>query len=114
MAKTTVEKLKLTAKGLANLSVDALQLFIDDAFMQVKEAGFPDEWQDVANRYLAAHLAVLDEKNVKSEGVGPLKREYSDKDLSFLDLNSTAYGQEYARLLKLYGDGRKGLSMVVV
>lgn len=114
MTKTTVEKLKLTAKELTSLSDDALKQYINDAWLEVEKANFPERFQDKANRYLAAHLATLADKNVKSEAVGSLKREYSGKNVSFMDLKSSPYGQEYLRLLNTYGNGGNGLNLVVL
>lgn len=114
MTKTTVEKLKLTAKELTSLSDDALEQYIEDAWLDVEKANFPEQFQDKANRYLAAHLATFADKDVKSEAVGSLKREYSEKDASLLDLESTAYGQEYLRLLEEYGNGGRGMNLVVI
>ncbi|WP_228472918.1 DUF4054 domain-containing protein [Listeria welshimeri] len=114
MVKTTVAKLKITAKSIVNLSEEALNVFIDDAFMQVQSAGFPEEYEDIANRYLAAHLATLDDKNIKSEAVGSLKREYSGNNVLFTNLKSTSYGQEYLRLLTDFAGGGNGISLVVV
>ncbi|MBC1722254.1 DUF4054 domain-containing protein [Listeria seeligeri] len=114
MAKTTISKLKVTAKSIANLSDEALTIFVDDAYIQVQSAGFPEKYEDIANRYLAAHLASLDDKYVKVEAVGSLKREYSGKNESFINLKSTSYGQEYLRLLTEYAGGGNGITLVVV
>ncbi|MBC8844981.1 DUF4054 domain-containing protein, partial [Escherichia coli] len=55
--KTDVSKLKLTASSLASVSDDSLQVHIDDSYLEVQEKGFPEKFEERANRYLAAHLA---------------------------------------------------------
>ncbi|HAA4684508.1 TPA_asm: DUF4054 domain-containing protein [Listeria monocytogenes] len=110
--KTDVSKLKLTASSLASVSDDSLQVHIDDSYLEVQEKGFPEKFEERANRYLAAHLATLANKNVKSEAVDSLKREYYEVK-GDSGLLSTEYGQEYARLLK-EANGGSGISMVVV
>ncbi|MBC3581237.1 DUF4054 domain-containing protein [Listeria monocytogenes] len=110
--KTDVDRLKLTASAIANVSDATLQLHIDDAYSEVQEKGFPENLEERANRYLAAHLATLANKDVKSEAVGSLKREYYEVK-GDTGLLSTEYGQEYARLLK-EANGGSGLNLVVV
>lgn len=113
MAKTTVEKVKLTAKEVASVDDDAIELFISDSWNEVKRKGFPEDIEEQANRYLACHLAVLNNQNTKREKVGSLEREYSGFHSTYTDLKRTVYGQEYARLLKEYTRGN-GLSLVVI
>lgn len=110
--KTDVDRLKLTASELVNVSNDSLQLHIEDAYSEVQAKGFPENLEERANRYLAAHLVTLANKDVKSEAVGPLKREYYEVK-GETGLLSTEYGQEYARLLK-EANGGSGLNLVVV
>ncbi|MBC9789541.1 DUF4054 domain-containing protein [Carnobacterium maltaromaticum] len=112
MSKTTVDKVKQTAKEIVLLSDSAISLFIEDAFLDVQEQNFPSNIEEKANRYLAAHLAIMSDKNVTSEAVGSLKREYSSKDSSLKGLELTAYGQEFLRLKKEYV--RSGISLVVI
>lgn len=114
LTKTTVDKLKYTAKEVSNLSKEALEMHIDDAYLEVQEANFPEKHEERANRYLAAHLATLGDKNVKSEAVGSLKREYSGKNVSFQNLKGTAYGQEYLRLLEEFAGGGNGIGLWVI
>lgn len=113
MSKTTVEKVKLTAKEVANVSGEAIQLLIADAWNEVSRKGFPEDLEEQANRYLACHLAVLNNQNTKREKVGSLEREYSGFHSTYTDLKRTVYGQEYARLLKDYTKGN-GISLVVI
>lgn len=112
--KTTVDKVKLTAKELASLSNEAIQLFIDDSWVEITKRGFPEDIQEKACRYLACHYGVMNNQNIKAEQVGPLKREYSGYHSTFKDLNRSTYGQEYARLLKEYGNGGKIVNLMVM
>lgn len=114
MPETTVEKVKLTAKEVASLGDEAIKLFISDSWNEIKKKKFPEDMEEQGNRYLACHLAVLNNQNTKSEQIGSLKKEYSGFHSTYTDLKRTVYGQEYARLLKEYTKGNNGISMVVV
>lgn len=113
MAKTTIERLKNTVKQAENMSEGTLEMYIDDAFLDVQEAKFPEMQQERANRYLAAHLVVLADKHVISEAVGPLKRNYSGVNADSQDLQTTPFGQEYLRLFDKHAR-KKSLNLVVV
>lgn len=115
MAKTTVEKVRLLASETSSMSREAMEIHVEDAYLSVSEDGFPEKFEEVANRYLAAHLATANKKYVIAEAVGTLKREYAEKDTATTDLNTTTYGQEYLRLKEKYIRKRGGgLSMVVI
>lgn len=113
MAKSTVKKVRLTAAELTNVSDEAIELFIEDAWTEISTKNFPEEMREKACRFLACHLAVLNNQNTKSEQVGSLKKEYSGFHSTFTDLKRTVYGQEYLRMLNDYVI-RTGLSMVVI
>ncbi|MBC1307898.1 DUF4054 domain-containing protein [Listeria booriae] len=114
MAKTTVLKFKSTFPELASTADEVVGVNIDDAYLDVKESGFPEEQEDRANRYLAAHLLTMNNKHIKSEAVGSLKREYGGRNVSLQALKSTSYGQEYLRLVQEYASHGSGPSMIVV
>ena len=113
MAKTSVQNVRLIVASAASLSDESLNLHIDDAYLTVQANKFPEMYEEVANRYLTAHLLSVNIKNVIAEQVGSLKREYSDKNLDDKDLNSTHYGQEFLRLKKEHARKKSGLSLVV-
>jgi len=100
--KTSIEKLKNTVAQAAGKSDETLEMYIDDAYLDVIEARFPEAQRERANRYLAAHFVVLAERQVLSEAVGPLKRSYRSTNRDFTDLDTTAFGQEYLRLLNKF------------
>ena len=113
MPKSTVENVRLTAAELVGFKNDSIKLFIDDAWLEVDALPFKEEVKEKACRYLACHLAVLNNQNTKSEQVGSLKKEYSGFHSTFTDLKRTVYGQEYLRLYNEYA--KKGsLSLVVI
>lgn len=112
MEKPTVAHVKLTASELSKMSDDAINLFIDDAWLEVNKK-FPDEYKEKACRYLACHLAVLNNQNTRSEQIGSLKKEYSGFHTTFTDLKRTVYGQEYIRLTKEYSN-RGSFTLTVV
>ena len=103
MTKPTVKDVKLTAVELTNASDESITLLINDAWLEVDKK-FKEEFKEKACRYLACHLAVLNNQNTRSEQLGPLKKEYSGFHTTFTDLKRTVYGQEYLRLLKEYTD----------
>lgn len=113
MPKSTVDKVRLTAAELTGVSDAAIELFIDDAWTEVSTKKFPENMQEKACRFLACHLAVLNNQNTKSEQIGSLKKEYSGFHSTFTDLKRTVYGQEYLRMLNDYVI-KTGLSMVVI
>lgn len=101
--KPTVANVKLTAAELSSASDEAIELLINDAWLEVNKK-FKDEFKEKACRYLACHLAVLNNQNTRSEQIGSLKKEYSGFHVTFTDLKRTVYGQEYLRLLREYTD----------
>lgn len=65
--------------------------------------------------YLAAHLATLSRRAgsggaVVSESVGDVSRAYSTGDALASDLEATAYGKEFRRLIKTLPLARFGVS----
>jgi Protein of unknown function (DUF4054) len=67
-------------------------------------------WLDMGAAYLVAHLATLTRRHgtgpVQSESVGQVSRSYQAFPLTAGALESTAYGNEYLRLLNMLGDAR--------
>ena len=111
--KTTVEKMKAFTE-LSSLPDASIEVFIGDAFLVVKKKKFPEDVEEMANRYLAAHLATMTNKNVVMEAVGTLKRQYSDKNPLAEGLSTTPYGQKYLELERDYVKKRKGINLVVI
>lgn len=110
--KPTPTDVRLTAAELSSASDEALTLLINDAWLEVDKE-FRDEYKEKACRYLACHLAVLNNQNTRSEQLGPLKREYSGFHTTFTDLKRTVYGQEYLRLYNKYTN-KNSISLIVI
>src|SRR5579875_946622 len=101
MAKPTVSAVRLMSDEFANMSDEKIQLFIDDAYLEVTtEYSVQEQHHERLARYLAAHLAYLDIKEVSKEAVGSLSREYQKRaGNDNTGILSTPFGQEYKRIL---------------
>lgn len=113
MPKTTPDKLLMIANHLNGLTTEALQQYIDDAFLEVEDMKVKEEHEEILSRYLAAHFASLNVRRVVSMKADVLSQTYSNEATAGRGLDSTVYGQEFKRLSKRYG-GRPRLNMVVV
>jgi hypothetical protein len=109
---TTPDVIKMTAKHLSSVPNEVLQIFIDDASLEVSSMKISEENKQRLIRYLATHLASLSNKTVKKEKVDGLEREYSVSD-GVTGLDSTQYGQEYLRLLESFTRKNK-LNLTVI
>lgn len=110
MADTTVDKVKAIAKHLKNLSDEDIQMYIDDAILEVKEYRIADKYKERLQRYLAAHLASLDIRREESRSFEGASVTYSTSESSGKELDSTSYGQEFKRLLRK----AQGLRLTVI
>ena len=45
MAKTTIQKVKLTASSVSSLSDEAIELYIEEAHMTVQASKFPETYE---------------------------------------------------------------------
>lgn len=120
-ALTTIDRLKSTAPDLTDgLTDETLQMFIDDAHIDVVGDGFPDHIQaggqdigesirEQAERYLALHLATMDNeagRGIQSEQVDVIKTTYFSKSMTNTKwINSSIWGRMYWKLWKQYGKG---------
>ncbi|WP_419882785.1 DUF4054 domain-containing protein [Peribacillus sp. B-H-3] len=95
---TTPGRVRSMSKEMASLSDDQLNMYIEDASLEVFFLNVKEEQKERLTRYLAAHLAFVNIKRVKSEKVGELARTYADSS-SESGLNSTPFGQEYQRII---------------
>lgn len=103
----TPNTLKLKFPAFACEADPRLQLFIDEAQLQISESVFGD-FYDTAIGYLTAHLLSSDKMAnggkgfVSSETVGDLSRSYTQAGgILASGLASTTYGQRYLNLLRL-------------
>lgn len=110
---TTPEKVKFIAKHLSSLTDEQVLLLIDDASLEVSELKVDEKYKEKLTRYLAAHYGSLNVRQTQSETVGPIKRSYTSGNIDDRKgLDSTPYGQEYQRLLKLYGPRKINLMVI--
>lgn len=113
MQLTTVDKVKSIAEHLQVLTDEQVLLLIDDASLEVGELKVADKYKEKLTRYLAAHYGSLNVRQAQSESVGPIKQTFMSSAIdTSKGLDATAFGQEYARMLKLYI--KKPLNLVVI
>lgn len=115
MQKTDISKLRMMSEQFDTMSEEKLQMFVDDSWIEVLDLNVPELYQERLNRYLAAHLAFSDIKEVAKEAAGPLSREYQKRagnDLT--DILSTPFGQEYQRLVDKLTKEKKKINLVVL
>lgn len=98
MIETTPKRIRAIAKHLHGMDDDSLQIYIDDAKMEVASLNVPGRYHERLQRYLAAHLASLNIQRASSKTVSDLSISYNNT--TGLGLDATEYGQEYKRLLR--------------
>lgn len=112
---TTPSRIRTMGKEFTSLSDDQLNMCIEDASLEVSSLLVPEEHKERLTRYLAAHLATANVKQVIKEKVDVIERTYSDSKSSSDGLSSTSYGQEYQRiLLSLATPKKKTLNLMVL
>lgn len=112
---TTPDKIRSIAKHLRSLSDGDLNLYIEDAKAELDEEKIPDKYRERLQRYLSAHLASLNVRRVASQKVDGMSQTFSNSDRTSVEsmgLDSTPYGQEFARLMKKY-TSRPSLKLTV-
>ncbi|AJI23181.1 hypothetical protein BG04_1443 [Priestia megaterium NBRC 15308 = ATCC 14581] len=97
--KTTPEIIQKTAEHLASMSPDVLEIFIDDATLEVENLDVSEDNKQRLIRYYATHLATIKAQTVKRKKLDVMETEYNVSNTA-VGLESTPYGQEYSRLLK--------------
>ncbi|WP_088005608.1 DUF4054 domain-containing protein [Indiicoccus explosivorum] len=110
---TTAVKIKSIANHLKSLPDTDLAVYIEDASLEVSSSSVPEAYRERAVRYLAAHLASLNVRQVQQQKVADMSQTYQDGSESNKGLDATAYGQEYARLLKRFAV-RPSLNLTVL
>lgn len=110
---TTPENVKSIAKHLSSLTDAQVLLLIEDATLEVEELKVGEKYKEKLTRYLAAHYGSINVRQTQSETVGPVKRSYTSANIDDKKgLDSTPYGQEYQRLVKLYSPKRINLMVI--
>ena len=92
------------APELTSVTAGTQTAILAQVALQVSDEAW-GELADVGAAYLAAHLATVGKRKgsaggVASESVGSVSRSYATKSTA-VGLSSTAYGEEYERLVGL-------------
>ncbi len=114
MADTTADRVRSIAKHLNKVEVTTLEMYIDDAKLEMEKHKVPDKYHEKLQRYLAAHFATLDYRRPETQKIGDLQTSYKSpgEESKSNGLEGTEYGKEYNRLLKI-ALGSKGINLVV-
>lgn len=92
---TTVSRVRGIARHLAKLSDEDIQMYINDASLEVPPS-IGNTYKERMVRYLAAHLATLNVRRATSQSVSDISHSFNAA--TGHGLLSTEYGQEYLRL----------------
>ena len=119
-ALTTIERVRLLGTEFKAISDMRLELYIEDASLEVSSLGVPEAHHERLTRYLAAHLAILSgepKQAIIREKVDVIERQYSDPNKN-IGLLASKYGQEYQRILEelaeLENKPKKHLNLMVI
>lgn len=106
MADTTISKIRAIASHLGSLPDSTLQMYIDDAKLEMQNMKYNKKYEEKIMRYLAVHYATLQVPRVKQEKIDGLgSQSFSDATSGKEGLQSTEYGQEVLRMLKKSNSG---------
>ncbi|WP_416730299.1 DUF4054 domain-containing protein [Fictibacillus sp. JL2B1089] len=105
-------RIKSMGKELNKLTDDQLDMYIEDASLEVSSLNVKPEQVERLTRYLAAHLATVSIRKVVKEKVDSLERTYASSGES-VGLDTTPFGQEFQRILNSLR-GRKTLNLTVL
>lgn len=107
---TTPERVRSMGKEFTSMTDDQLNMYIEDASLEVSYLSVPENQKERLTRYLAAHLATVNVKKVVREKVDVIERQYSD--VGAIGLESTPYGQEFQRILE--STQKKTINLMVI
>ena len=110
MVMTTVNKVKAIASNLANLYEETVQMYIDDAVIEMQDLTYDEKYEEKIMRYLAAHYGTIDHPKVTAEKLDGLGSQNFATRTGTKDLELTEYGIEVQRLLKK----SSGLNFMVI
>lgn len=109
----TPEIIQKTASHLVNVDPAVLQIFIDEATLEVEDLDISEGNKERLVRLYATHLASLKAENIKREKLDGLETEYH-APVASAALESTSYGQEYQRLFNKLTEKPKSLNLMVL
>jgi hypothetical protein len=113
MNLSTVQKMRDTFPHLTHLSDGELQIFLDDAALELSDLRYDSKYEEKIHRYLAAHLATLSHPRAEEEQIDTLRKRYKipdSADPKVQKLAATAFGIE---VLRMIAKNTGGLSLVV-
>ena len=110
MNDTTIEKVKAIASNLEHLPDGTIQMYIDDAKIEMDDLTYNEKYEEKIMRYLAAHFGTLDCAKATSEKLDGLGSQNFANRSGDKGLELTEYGKEVIRLLKK----SRGPSLVVM
>lgn len=108
---TTVAKVQAIAKHLKALTPEDLEVYIEDASLEVSSSSIKSEYQERATRYLAAHMASLNVRQAQVQRVDGMSQTFAGAGGA--GTSATPYGQEYERILKKF-KGRPSINLTVL
>ena len=108
---TTPARVRTMGKEFTSMTDEQLNMYIEDASLEVSSLSVPEEQRERLARYLTAHLATVNIRKIVREKVDIIERQYSDSGSTF-GLLSTPFGQEYQRILKKIS--KKTISLTVL
>ncbi|MDQ0299643.1 hypothetical protein J2S78_002063 [Salibacterium salarium] len=102
MAETSVERVKAIAQHLKSLEFETIEMYIEDAALEVEAYSVSKKHVEKLERYLAAHFATIDYRRPETETIGDLSTSYKAprEQSSGAGLGITEYGQEFKRILQ--------------
>jgi len=113
---TTPERIRIMGNEFTSMTDEQLNIFIEDASLEVSFLIVPEEYRERLARYLVAHLASVNNQRVIKEKVDVIERIYSDPNKND-GIFTTKYGQEYKRILddlQLRLKPKKSINLVVL
>lgn len=112
-ALTTAIKVQAIAKHLKAVAAEDLAIYVEDASLEVSSSPITTEYREKATRYLAAHMASLNIRQLVNQKVDGLSQTFESTSGAAPGLDSTSYGQEYLRILKKFNP-RSSLKLTVL
>lgn len=100
MPQTTVSKVRSIASHLSKLSDQSIELYIEDAVIELEDWEYDDKYNEKMERYMAAHFATLDHPKPTTEQLtGTGMKNYPNRT-GKEGLQVTEYGKELLRIMK--------------
>ncbi|TDX48279.1 DUF4054 domain-containing protein [Orenia marismortui] len=99
MALTTVAKVRGIASNLSSLEDSTIEMYIDDAVLELEDFRYDEKYQEKLERYMAAHLGTLDKPKPTDKMLGPMRNMYPNRT-GQEELKLTEYGKEVLRILR--------------